>query len=79
MSAAAAVVSSIELGTRLVVRKRIEGGFTDAVGYLRSVDKTACVVETRHGPVTIPLVEIVAAKEVPPPPARRAPRRSAPE
>ena len=79
MSAAADLVSSIELGTRLVVRKRIEGGFTDAVGYLRSVDKTACVVETRHGPVTIPLAEIVAAKKVPPPPAPRAPRRSAPE
>ena len=79
MSAAADLVSTIELGTRLVVRKRIEGGFTDAVGYLRSVDKTECVVETRHGPVTIRLAEIVAAKKVPPPPARRAPRRSAPE
>ena len=79
MNAAARFVSSIELGTRLVVRKRIEGGFTDAVGYLRSVNKTECVVETRHGLVAILLADVVAAKEVPPPPLPRAPRRSAAE
>jgi hypothetical protein len=72
-------VSSTELGTRVVVRKRIEDGFSDAVGYLRSCDETECVVETRHGLVSIPLSEIVAAKSVPPPPAPRAPRRPAAE
>lgn len=72
---AAHFVSTTELGTRLVVRKHIEGGFTDAVGYLRSCDETECVVETRHGTVAIPLAEVVAAKKVPPPPPPRAPRR----
>lgn len=43
---AAQFVSSTRLGTRLVVRTRIEGGFTDAVGYLRSVDETERVITT---------------------------------
>jgi hypothetical protein len=58
----------------MTVRKRIEGGFTDAVGYLRECGEATCVVETRHGFVTIPLDEVSAAKAVPPPPTRRAPR-----
>lgn len=62
------------LGTRMTVRKRIEGGFTDAVGYLRECGERECVVDTRRGLVTIPLREVTAAKEVPPPPPRRAPR-----
>lgn len=66
-------MSSAALGTRLVVRTRIEGGFTDAVGYLRARNETECVVETKRGLVTIPLAAIVLAKEVPPP-APRAPR-----
>lgn len=72
---AARFVSGTELGTRIVVRTRIAGGFTDAVGYLRSCDETECVVETRRGPVALRLADIVAAKEVPPPPALRQPRR----
>ncbi|WP_026548755.1 hypothetical protein [Arthrobacter sp. Br18] len=61
------------LGTRLVVRSRIEGGFTDALGYLRentqyAIRNTQYVIETRRGPVTVLLSEVVAAKEVPPPP-----------
>ena len=68
---AAAFVSGTEPGTRIVVRRRIEGGFTDAIGYLRSVDGTSCVVETRHGTVNILLADIALAKAVPPPPARR--------
>jgi hypothetical protein len=58
----------------MTVRRRIEGGFTDAVGYLRERTASECVVETRRGLVTIPLDEVTAAKAVPPPPARRAPR-----
>jgi hypothetical protein len=68
------VVTMAPLGTRLTVRKRVAGGFTDAVGYLRSRTDTKCVVETRHGMVTIVLAEVTAAKVVPPPPPRRAPR-----
>ncbi len=67
-------VSGTLPGTRIVVRRRIEGGFTDAVGYLRSVDDVSCVVETRRGLVTILLADIALAKNVPPPPPRRAPR-----
>jgi hypothetical protein len=58
----------------MTVRKRIDGGYTDAVGYLRSRTDTECAVETRHGTVTILLAEVTAAKVVPPPPPPRAPR-----
>ena len=74
MNDAAGFVSGTSLGTRIVVRRRIEGGFTDAVGYLRSVDSATCVVETRRGAVTILLADITLAKAVPPPPPRRARR-----
>ena len=67
-------IRNAELGTRMTVRKRIDGGFTDAVGYLRECGERDCVVETRHGLVTISLTEVTAAKAVPPPPPRRAPR-----
>ena len=72
--AAAHFVSRTALGTRIVVRTRIEGGVTDAVGYLRAVTDTGCTVETKRGLVTLALADIVAAKQVPPPPAPRAPR-----
>jgi hypothetical protein len=68
------LVTTTPLGTRMTVRKRIDGGYTDAVGYLRSRTDTECVVETRHGRVTILLAEVTAAKVVPPPPPPRAPR-----
>ncbi|MDY7541596.1 MULTISPECIES: hypothetical protein [unclassified Cryobacterium] len=73
-AAAARFVSGAAIGTRVVVRRTIEGGVTDAVGYLRACGPVDCVVETKRGLVTIVLAEIVAAKEVPPPPAPRAPR-----
>ncbi|TFC83695.1 ferrous iron transport protein A [Cryobacterium sinapicolor] len=72
--AAAQFVLSTALGTRIVVRTRIEGGVTDAVGYLRDVTDTGCTVETKRGLVALALADIVAAKQVPPPPAPRAPR-----
>jgi hypothetical protein len=68
------LIRSVPLGTRMTVRRRIDGGFTDAVGYLRQCTTHDCVIETRHGLVTIALAEVTAAKQVPPPPARRAPR-----
>lgn len=73
-AAPADLVSATPLGTRLVVRSRIAGGYTDALGYLRSCDDSACTVETKRGLVSIALADIVAAKPVPPPPVRRAPR-----
>ncbi|HEU4808243.1 MAG TPA: hypothetical protein VFT01_08270 [Homoserinimonas sp.] len=68
------LIQNAPLGMRMTVRRRINEGFTDAVGYLRECDDTECVVETRRGMVTITLSEVTAAKVVPPPPPRRAPR-----
>lgn len=59
------------LGTRVVVRQRIPGGLTDALGFLLSVSDGECVVETRDGLKTVRLDAVVAAKEVPPAPPRR--------
>ncbi len=67
-------LASAALGTRVVARYRIPGGFTDALGYLRSCDGKVCVVETRKSMVTIILENVVAAKAVPEPPARRPAR-----
>ena len=67
-------IRSAPLGTRMTVRTRIEGGYTDAVGYLRERTDDRCVLETRRGMVAISLHEVHLAKEVPPPPPRRAPR-----
>ncbi|MDQ0030322.1 putative acetyltransferase [Arthrobacter bambusae] len=61
-------------GTRVVVRYRVESGFTDALGYLLSVTEGTCTIRTRQSDVEIPLALVVAAKEVPPPPLRRSPR-----
>lgn len=66
-------IRTAPLGTRVVVRRRIPDGLTDALGYLRAVTATECVVETRHGLRAVPLADVVAAKEVPPPPPRRRP------
>ncbi|MBT8158862.1 MULTISPECIES: hypothetical protein [Arthrobacter] len=61
-------------GTRVVVRYRVDGGFTDALGYLLSATAGSCTVRTRQSDVEIPLALVVAAKEVPPPPPRREAR-----
>jgi hypothetical protein len=68
-------LTGAELGIRVVVRTRIPGGYTDALGYLRSCDDTHCSVETKRGTVSLLLAEVVAAKEVPPAPAPRPRRR----
>ncbi|TQL47147.1 hypothetical protein FB562_0195 [Homoserinimonas aerilata] len=69
------LIRAVPLGTRMTVRRRIPGGFSDALGELIARSDDDCTVETRRGPVTIPLSEVSAAKQVPPPPPRRAPRR----
>ena len=63
-------LGSVEPGTRVVARHRIPGGYTDALGYLRSCDGIVCEIDTRVGPVTVPLANVVAAKRVPEPPPR---------
>ena len=73
-SGPATFLSGAPTGTRVVARYRIAGGFTDALGYLRSCDGTSCFIETRRGMVNVPLDDVVAAKAVPEPPAPRKPR-----
>lgn len=58
-------------GERVVVRYRIEGGFTDALGVLLRSGNEDCTVSTRRGDVVIPYRQVTAAKPVPPAPPRR--------
>lgn len=69
-----AFLAAAGLGTRVVVRYRIEGGMTDALGELVARTGGECTVRTRTTDVVIPLSLVVAAKQVPPAPPRRAPR-----
>ena len=69
-----AFLAAAGLGTRVVVRYRIEGGMTDALGELVACTDAECTVRTRQAAVVIPLFLVVAAKQVPPAPPRRAPR-----
>lgn len=71
----AALLRSLQPGVRVVVRYRIDEGFTDALGTLEAVGEAGCTVATRRGAVVIPYPLVTAAKTVPPPPPRRAPRR----
>ena len=71
-------LSGAPLGTRVVVRYRIDGGLTDALGELVGRADGTCTVRTRHSDVVIALPLVVAAKEVPPAPPRRAPRVQGP-
>ncbi|WP_427130016.1 hypothetical protein [Pseudarthrobacter sp. S9] len=71
-------LSGAPLGTRVVVRYRIEGGLTDALGELVGRADGECTVRTRRSDVVIALGLVVAAKEVPPAPPRRGPRLPTP-
>ncbi len=67
-------LATFPLGTRIVVRTAIPGGFTDTLGYLRGRDGVSCEIETRKGLRRVSIADVVAAKPVPEPPPRR-PRR----
>ena len=71
MTAPAEFLTTVPLGTRVVIRSRVDGGFTDALGYLRARDARECTVDTRRGLKTVALDDVVAAKAVPEPPPRR--------
>lgn len=63
---------SVPSGTRVVVRYLLDDGrATDALGWLHASDETHTVVATKRGLETIELSTVIAAKEVPPPPAPR--------
>jgi len=74
MSDPFAFLADAPLGIRVVVRTRIAGGFTDALGFLRDRNAVSVSVDTKRGLVTLPLIDVVAAKEVPPAPAPRSRR-----
>jgi len=66
-------------GHRIVVRYLLPSGqATDALGELLSADAETVVVDGKRGIEHIPRGAIIAAKQVPPPPATRAPRRPLP-
>lgn len=65
------------MGGRVVVRHRLPAeagaGATDVLGILRTRDEERLVVDSAAGPVTIARRDVVAAKDVPPPPSRPGP------
>ena len=69
---------TLTVGMRVVLRHRIDGGLTDALGPLISADDTTLVVQTRRGPVAVARRDVVAAKEVPPAAVRRGAPHLAP-
>lgn len=62
---------ALPLGTRVVVRHRVGELATDALGVLLRRGATDCEIRTSKGDVTVRFADIVAAKQVPPPPQRR--------
>jgi len=61
-------------GTRVVIRYALHGeaeSATDVLGYLSGTDETHCVVASVRGLKTVAFADVIAAKEVPPPPAPR--------
>lgn len=64
-------VSGLRPGMRAVVRRRIDHGVTDTLGELVALDAATVSVRTRRGLEIIDRAAVVAAKEVPPRPARR--------
>ena len=59
------------VGERVVVRYRIDGGASDALGDLVEVRPDGVVVRTRRGDVEVPAAVMITGKRVPPPPPRR--------
>ncbi|TFD66450.1 ferrous iron transport protein A [Cryobacterium ruanii] len=72
MSDPFAFLAQASLGTRVVVRTRIPGGYTDALGFLRERSAASVSVETKRGLVTLAMEDVVAAKDVPPAPEPRS-------
>ncbi|PRY15167.1 GNAT family N-acetyltransferase [Kineococcus rhizosphaerae] len=67
------LVRELTVGARVVVRHRLpDGSATDALGDLVCADDTTLTVATRRGEVVVARADVLAAKAVPPPPARRA-------
>ena len=65
---------SWEIGDRVVLRRKEEDGFYDALGYLLEKSPHYVVIQTRKGNIKVPAEKMVTGKKVPPPPTikRRA-------
>lgn len=68
-----------DVGHRVVVRRMVgvrddHPVYTDILGELTEFGATALTVVTRGGPVTVPLLTVVAGKRIPPAPPRRGAR-----
>lgn len=71
MDSPAARLAGIGIGRRVVIRHRVGEHATDALGVLVELTESSCTVQTRRGRVVIAHTAIVAAKEIPQPPAPR--------
>ncbi len=61
-----------DVGHRVVLRRRVDGGLTDVLGHVERWSGGTVAVRTRHGDlVEVAEADLVAAKRVPEPPARR--------
>ena len=59
-------------GTRVVTRYLLpDGQATDALGYVSATSSSQVVIATVRGLTTVDFATVLAAKEVPPPPAPR--------
>ncbi|WP_375385990.1 hypothetical protein [uncultured Microbacterium sp.] len=66
------MVTGLQPGMRVVVRYLLPTGqATDALGMLLQADAVTLVVDGVRGIETIAVADVVAAKEVPPPPEPR--------
>ncbi|WP_307725714.1 putative acetyltransferase, partial [Kocuria flava] len=75
--AALRLLTGLPAGTRVSVRRALPDdvpGLTDALGELVRADEAGVTVRTRRGDVVIAARDLRAARAVPPPPPRRAPR-----
>ncbi|MEF3122275.1 hypothetical protein [Kocuria flava] len=78
--AALRLLTGLPAGTRVSVRRALPDddvsglGLTDALGELVRADEDGVTVRTRRGDVVIAARDLRAARAVPPPPPRRAPR-----
>ena len=72
-------ISASDVGSRVMVRTAIPGGFTDVVGDLVEWTAGSLTIVTRRGPVAVALDSVVAGKCVPPAVARKVRPRPADE
>jgi hypothetical protein len=62
-----------DVGVRVSLRRVLPGGgYGDVLGIVQAWDETSVRLEKRDGTVVVvPVSSVVAAKRIPPPPARR--------